>query len=1223
MKSKRPSSYALLLLCFTVVAAGLPQTQAQPNRQATGGATAVSLDSLAAGKSVGGFRVEAVYLNDADRPLGARFVHERTGFTLDLLQIQSVPQGYLWVNSFPTSDMGEPHTQEHLLLGKGNKGRAVASLEDMSLAGSNAFTQQLRTSYHFHTAAGPEVFYKLLESQVDALLHPDYTEEEIRREVRNFGVTENPANKTLGLEEKGSVYNEMVSSMDRPNSRLFRAIGTSLYGAGHPLQFNSGGLPSAIREMQPEHIRKFHRENYHLGNMGLIASLPQEMAVGDVLARMDAMLVRLEPDGGRKSFKFKSEADLPAPKSAPAGQIQIVDYPHKNEQQPGLVLFAWPPTQRLDLREITLLDLFLDNIASDATTNLYKKFVDTKTREMETGAKGVFSGLQDYPGNPLYIGLSDVSPAHMNEAQLAAMRSKIQEEIARIAAFKDGSPELAEFNARVASRVIQARRELAKFVNSPPGFGFRSIGSGWMDQLKRLEMSKDFRKSVTMKPELDAVEKLLAGNQNFWRDYIAKWKLAETVPYAAAARPNPALIRQEEQERQARAAAEVARLKTLYKVTDEQEAIRRYKADYDKMTDELDRIAKQVAPPRFVESPPLTLDDQLDFKVTKLASDVPMVASTFENMTSATTGVALRLDAVPEDKLFYLSALPLLLRSTGVVRDGRALSFEEMSEAIRKEILQLNVFYSTNFRTNRAELVVRGAGNDTAESRRAVEWMRLVLTSPNWRVENLPRMRDAVDQSLSGTRGVMQGAEEAWVNNPANAYRRQDNPLLLATSSFLTQVHNLHRLRWLLKDAGDAATRTAIEGFLARLGDAAGGGRTRADLKALLGAMQGNKEFVGKVPAALAPYAEAFAALPAGAKTFAVEAAKDLEQSLADIPDETLAQDWAYLSAQMRRDLLVSPETVIADLNALRQSLLKTGGARMFVIGSTATQKSLEPEINGLLATLAKAPHRPVAYSELPLVKTRMRPRTPDAPSPIFVGLVNPNTQGGVFLNSAPGATYVDTDRESLLQFLASKLYAGGGAHGIFMKTWGAGLAYSNGLGGSPSTGRQSYYAERTPELPQTLRFVIDELKKAPRDPGLVEYAVAQAFTEFRSASPYEARGEAMAADLADGLTPDMVRDFRRAILSLRSTPNLSEELYNRMGKVYARVLPGYEGRMRDVTGGIYFVIGPEKQFNAYEGYLKTVEGADARLFRIYPRDFWMTATDVAAPAAENRQGSR
>ena len=38
------------------------------------------------------FRVESVYLNDADKPSGARFMHRRTGFTLDLLQIESVPQ---------------------------------------------------------------------------------------------------------------------------------------------------------------------------------------------------------------------------------------------------------------------------------------------------------------------------------------------------------------------------------------------------------------------------------------------------------------------------------------------------------------------------------------------------------------------------------------------------------------------------------------------------------------------------------------------------------------------------------------------------------------------------------------------------------------------------------------------------------------------------------------------------------------------------------------------------------------------------------------------------------------------------------------------------------------------------------------------------------------------------------------------------------------------------
>src|SRR5206468_8208945 len=104
---------------------------------------------------------------------------------------ESVPQGYTWVNSIPVSDQGEPHTQEHLLLGKGTMGRAFASLDTMWLSGSTAFTQQWRTNYPFNTAAGPDVFFNLYSRQLDALLHPNYTDEEIRREVGSFGVTAN------------------------------------------------------------------------------------------------------------------------------------------------------------------------------------------------------------------------------------------------------------------------------------------------------------------------------------------------------------------------------------------------------------------------------------------------------------------------------------------------------------------------------------------------------------------------------------------------------------------------------------------------------------------------------------------------------------------------------------------------------------------------------------------------------------------------------------------------------------------------------------------------------------------------------------------------------------------------------------------------------------------------------------------------------------------------
>ena len=193
----------------------------------------LSYSTLKQGSVTDGFRAETVYLNDANMPMGARFIHERTGFTLDLLQIESVPQTYIWVKTFPVSDKGEPHTQEHLLITKGSKGHQLNTTEGMSLAGSNAFTQQTHTAYHFYTGAGAETFYSLFEEYMDALVHPDYTDEEIRREVRNWGITQN-ADKTLRLEEKGSVYNEMTTSMTNQFSILFNEAGHLIYGNAHP-----------------------------------------------------------------------------------------------------------------------------------------------------------------------------------------------------------------------------------------------------------------------------------------------------------------------------------------------------------------------------------------------------------------------------------------------------------------------------------------------------------------------------------------------------------------------------------------------------------------------------------------------------------------------------------------------------------------------------------------------------------------------------------------------------------------------------------------------------------------------------------------------------------------------------------------------------------------------------------------------------------------------------
>jgi len=1153
-------------------------------------AAPVAFSDLKPNQVVRGFRATSVYLGDNDHAMGARFVHRKSGFTLDVLEIQSVPQAFIWVTTFPTSNMGEPHTQEHLLLGKGNKGRAVATREPMALANSSAFTQQWHTCYSFYTPAGADVFFDQAERRLDALLHPDYTDEEIQREVRNFGVSGNAADNTLRLEEKGTVYNEMVSSMDQPAYRIYRSANTIVYGDAHPLAFNSGGSPDALRQLKPADIRAFHKLNYHLGNMGMIASLPKGLALETTLARMDRLFTRVEPVNPQQPVR--TEKDLPPPRPIAAGSIRLVDYPHRNDQQAGSAWLLWPADRNLDDVDETLLSIFLQNVAGDPTTNLYKRLIDSKSRETDFGMKSVFGQVSDDLGHPVIIGFGDLPAAKMNERDLSALRAIVADELNAIAAMKSGSPELAAFNKRMKSRLVDARRNLSKFVNSPPTFGFRSSGSAWLDHVRQLEHVRGFRKSLTLAPELAAIDRLLDSDVNIWTDRLARWKLTGVVPFVAAAKPNPELIAAEQAARVKRIDAEVAKLKERFGVADEQEAIRRYRVEYEANTAAIELATAAGLPPKFVDKPPLTLDDALDYKVSALPGGIPLVSSTFDSMTGATAGIALRLDGVPEDRLMYVSILPALLTRVGVIENGRPMSFEEMSERLKAEILSLNASLATNPSKGRVEIVVRGSGNDRGEAVRAVQWMQLAMLHPDWRPENLPRIRDVVDQALVSSRRTMQRPEEYWVQGPAAAYWRQSNPLLMATESFMTQTHNLSRLSWMLKDANDNE-RKAAAAFLSELATVRG---TRAELRAQLAEL-------------LAGASARLGSLPMVSRALALDSARDLEATLPDIPDSTLTDDWSYLCLQMRRDLLAGPQSALAELEAVRRVVMHAGNARAFVIGAAPTQAALAPGLQQLAGALDPAPAAKATYRNVALVKERLRQRDPSAANPVFVGLLNPNSQSGVFLNSAPLASYEETDPKKLADFVATNLYGGRGAHGIFMKTWAAGLAYSNGIRVRPSSGRLNYYAERTPELPQTLRFVIDELKKAGKPaPALVEYAIAESFTETRAAAPYETRGESMAADIADGITPDVVARFRKGVLALRRTHDLAGELGRRMNPAYGAVLPGLGVRGADVADAVYMVIGPEKQFAAWEEYLKSVEGAGAKLYRLYPRDFWMVA---------------
>ena len=1140
-----------------------------------------SLDQLQPHQQIAGFEAKAVYTDANNNAMGGRFVHRQSGFTLDLLQIQSIPQAYVCVHTFPTSNMGEPHTQEHLLLGKGNVGRAVAAKENMSLVQSTAFTMQLRTCYPFSTSAGVDTFFDHFERSTNALLHPDYTDEEIRREVRNFGVKPK-ADGTLELEEKGTIYAEMVSSSSQPGYRTYRAMGRLLFGPEHPLSFDSGGDPKYIREMRPEHIRRFHKANYYLGNMEFIASLPNGLSLEETLSRFDASLRRLEKaEEARRAARIE---DLPSPRPAAAGAVQIVPFPSKNAQQPGPAQFAWPVGKKFDAFNDGLASFFAEAFASDPSTNLYKLFVDSKTRKLDIGARTVAMSFDNEVYSRFGVYIPDLSAAYATEAKLAEIRAAIQTELARVAAWPDGSPELLEFHHRIEANLLRTRRSLDKLTSSPPGFGGRMSSSLWPGLLRELNEEEGFRKSLVQPALYDSVAKAIGSGKNIWRDKLKEWNLLDGAPYAVAAKAAPELIAREEAEYRERIAAEVLRLKEQYQVKDDQEAIRRYQQDYDAASRELEKLENGMAPARFLDHPPMTLDDQLDYTESQFANGIPIVTGRFPGMRGATAGLALSVKEWSGRQLIYAAALPQLLAASGMTKDGKLLTAEQATERMRREILGLSASYSNNPITGRAELTLVAAGNTPEESLQALGWMEAALYAPNWTLANLPRLRDLVEQSLNALRTTMQRSEETWVNGPAANWVYQTDPLQLSTSSFLARQLHLHRLRWLLTDPANEAEAKELTAFFDRAHDAA---------------QPVTKEALEALAKDLSP----------GAKKIAADAIRDLLFAASDLPADSRAADWHYLVTTTKADLLLPAAQAIAELDATRQLILKRGNARCFLTVAPGNEAALKTALEKVTQPLRAEAPRPVAEGTTRWIADRVKARRPGKPEPVFVGLLAPNLQGGVFLHSAPFVNLKQHGEGPALDYLASKLFSGGGPHSMFMKTWAAGLAYSNGLRSSAESGRLAYYAERTPELPQTLRFVINELKSAPRNRPLAEYALAQVFGSTRAGGTFEGRTAAMAEDLADRQPPAAIRAFRESILAQRNRPNLDEELYRRMDAIFAKVLPGYpgfEGQAAKLPGASWFVIGSEKQLVPYEQYLKSTEGKDTELVRLYPRDFWV-----------------
>jgi len=734
--------------------------------------------------------------DEEDSLRGFRALHA-SGFALDLLWASDVPQALLYANTPPDSDRGDAHTCEHLLLGKGARGRAAATLLEVCRVQSTAFTDRLRTVYAFQCPTGVDTFLRTLSTQLAALLAPDATDEEIRREVCSVGPFDAPAGG-VGLDEKGTVYNEMQSAFQQPNYCAYHKLHQMLYAwppadeaAGqppappHPLAFEAGGTPQSIRAARPEHLRAFHNDRYGLSSMGALVVLsPAAAPPAELLSRLGACLAEagaaerawMAGAPPRQPPRFPAaqleEAWLPPPTPAPAGTARLVRVPLAGSgAASGQLVAAWSgcmPPERVSAPggslELTLLQMAVHLVCDGQTSELHGALIAAETRSCDLGATSCSGYVCSEPGRAVVVALGGLPPARASTDSALRAAEAMRACFAKLAGEADGSAAVAAFNARAEGYLRTLERSSRKFLAAPPRFGVRGVHDEWLDHLhdaRRCAAPAAACIDISFAAEAAQVAALLAqpGAPNIWRELIARWGLAERLPVVVVTLACEALAARIEADKAARLVAFQAGL------PGGEEALALFKRAYAEQTAVIDAATAATPQPQPPSDPPLTEDCELHAtaSVMTLPGGGPLLVAPFLGLSGGHAGLCFSLAGLPQPLLRVLPALAPILRTVGLTsRGGEALDYRQLCARLQREVLYLDPSLTSCRASGRVELVLRAAGLSAAEALAALGWMEALLTAPALDAEALPRARDAVDAAFAAARTYSEQRPEFW-----------------------------------------------------------------------------------------------------------------------------------------------------------------------------------------------------------------------------------------------------------------------------------------------------------------------------------------------------------------------------------------------------------------------------------------------------------------------------
>ena len=107
---------------------------------------------------------------------------------------------------------------------------------------------------------------------------------------------------------------------------------------------------------------------------------------------------------------------------------------------------------KLSAGDLALLEIFGDVFAGDSTTNLYKMFVDSKSKVMDIGATGVFNRIDRDQGHPVAFIIDNVAPSNFTAAKIGAIRDKVTADYKRSQALDMARKEGLAFQSSVTRK---------------------------------------------------------------------------------------------------------------------------------------------------------------------------------------------------------------------------------------------------------------------------------------------------------------------------------------------------------------------------------------------------------------------------------------------------------------------------------------------------------------------------------------------------------------------------------------------------------------------------------------------------------------------------------------------------------------------------------------------------------------------------------------------------